>query len=28
MGPGDEVIVPDLTFYSTASPLFLLGAVP
>ncbi|GAA3414339.1 hypothetical protein GCM10018952_34490 [Streptosporangium vulgare] len=28
IGPGDEVIVPDLTFFSTASPLFLLGAVP
>ncbi|MGJ6966037.1 DegT/DnrJ/EryC1/StrS family aminotransferase [Streptosporangium sp. G11] len=28
VGPGDEVIVPDLTFFSTASPLFLLGAVP
>ena len=28
IGPGDEVIVPNLTFFSTASPLFLLGAVP
>lgn len=27
-GPGDEVIVPDYTFFSTATPLFLLGAVP
>jgi perosamine synthetase len=28
IGPGDEVLVPSLTFLSTASPLFLLGAVP
>lgn len=28
IGPGDEVIAPSLTFLSTASPLFLLGAVP
>ncbi|XKK38583.1 DegT/DnrJ/EryC1/StrS family aminotransferase [Nocardiopsis sp. ARC36] len=28
IGPGDEVVVPDLTFLATASPLFLLGAVP
>jgi perosamine synthetase len=26
--PGDEVLVPTFTFLSTASPLFLLGAVP
>jgi perosamine synthetase len=28
LGPGDEVVVPSLTFLATASPLFLLGAVP
>lgn len=28
LGPGDEVIVPDYTFFSTATPLFLLGAIP
>jgi dTDP-4-amino-4,6-dideoxygalactose transaminase len=28
VGPGDEVLVPTFTFLSTASPLFLLGAVP
>jgi dTDP-4-amino-4,6-dideoxygalactose transaminase len=28
IGPGDEVVVPTLTFLATASPLFLLGAVP
>ncbi|MGX7673989.1 DegT/DnrJ/EryC1/StrS family aminotransferase [Plantactinospora sp. DSM 117369] len=28
LGPGDEVIVPTFTFLATASPLFLLGAVP
>ncbi|GIH25280.1 aminotransferase DegT [Acrocarpospora phusangensis] len=28
VGPGDEVLVPALTFLATASPLFLLGAVP
>lgn len=27
-GPGDEVIVPDYTFFSTATPLLLLGATP
>jgi len=26
--PGDEVIVSDYTFFSTATPLFLLGGVP
>ncbi|HEV2999352.1 MAG TPA: DegT/DnrJ/EryC1/StrS family aminotransferase [Solirubrobacteraceae bacterium] len=26
--PGDEVVVSDFTFFSTATPLFLLGAVP
>src|SRR3989338_6688505 len=26
--PGDEVIVPDYTFFATATPLFILGAVP
>ncbi|MCM4083104.1 DegT/DnrJ/EryC1/StrS family aminotransferase [Paractinoplanes hotanensis] len=28
LGPGDEVLVPSLTFLATASPLFLLGAAP
>lgn len=28
VGHGDEVIVPAYTFFATASPLFLLGAVP
>jgi len=28
IGHGDEVIVPAYTFFATASPLFLLGAVP
>jgi len=28
IGAGDEVIVPTLTFYATASPLFQLGAIP
>jgi dTDP-4-amino-4,6-dideoxygalactose transaminase len=28
IGPGDEVLVPSFTFLATASPLFLLGAVP
>ncbi|HEX6702555.1 MAG TPA: aminotransferase class I/II-fold pyridoxal phosphate-dependent enzyme [Gaiellaceae bacterium] len=28
LAPGDEVIVSDFTFFSTATPLFLLGAVP
>jgi perosamine synthetase len=28
LGPGDEVLVPSYTFLATASPLFLLGAVP
>lgn len=28
MGPGDEVIVPALTFHATATPLFHLGARP
>lgn len=28
LGPGDEVLVPTLTFLATASPLFLLGATP
>ena len=28
IGDGDEVIVPTLTFYATASPLFQLGAIP
>ncbi len=28
IGYGDEVIVPAYTFFATASPLFLLGAVP
>jgi dTDP-4-amino-4,6-dideoxygalactose transaminase len=28
LGPGDEVVVPSLTFYSTATPLLLLRAVP
>jgi perosamine synthetase len=28
LGPGDEVVVPTHTFLATASPLFLLGAVP
>lgn len=28
IAPGDEVLVPSLTFLATASPLFLLGAVP
>lgn len=27
-GAGDEVIVPDYTFFSTATPLLLLGATP
>jgi perosamine synthetase len=27
-GPGDEVIVPDYTFFSTATPLLLLGVTP
>lgn len=26
--PGDEVIVPNYTFFATATPLFILGAVP
>ncbi|RUL95060.1 DegT/DnrJ/EryC1/StrS family aminotransferase [Verrucosispora sp. FIM060022] len=28
LGPGDEVLVPSLTFLATASPLFVLGATP
>jgi dTDP-4-amino-4,6-dideoxygalactose transaminase len=28
LAPGDEVVMPTLTFLATASPLFLLGAVP
>ncbi|MEV5381186.1 DegT/DnrJ/EryC1/StrS family aminotransferase [Streptomyces nondiastaticus] len=28
IGPGDEVIVPSLTFHATATPLFHLGAHP
>lgn len=28
LGPGDEVLVPTLTFLATASPLLLLGAEP
>jgi perosamine synthetase len=28
IGPGDEVVVSDYTFFSAATPLFLLGAVP
>ncbi|MGW6309098.1 DegT/DnrJ/EryC1/StrS family aminotransferase [Streptomyces niveus] len=28
IGPGDEVIVPSLTFHATATPLFHLGARP
>lgn len=28
IGPGDEVIVSDYTFFSTATPLVMLGAVP
>ncbi|MDT0448229.1 DegT/DnrJ/EryC1/StrS family aminotransferase [Streptomyces hesseae] len=28
IGPGDEVIVPALTFHATATPLFHLGAYP
>ncbi|RMI36239.1 DegT/DnrJ/EryC1/StrS family aminotransferase [Streptomyces triticirhizae] len=28
IGPGDEVLVPSLTFLSTVTPLLLLGAVP
>ena len=28
IGPGDEVIVPTLTFPATATPLFPLGAIP
>src|SRR5690606_24146584 len=28
LGPGDEVIVQDYTFFATATPLLQLGAVP
>ena len=28
LGPGDDVLVPDYTFFATASPLFSLGARP
>ena len=28
IGPGDEVVVPTMTFLATASPLLLLGATP
>ena len=28
LGPGDEVICPDYTFFATAVPLFQLGALP
>ncbi|WDZ90381.1 DegT/DnrJ/EryC1/StrS aminotransferase family protein [Nocardiopsis sp. HUAS JQ3] len=28
IGPGDEVLVQDYTFFATATPLFQLGAVP